>query len=495
MDRRSRHVDRRRGRGRRHVRLEGLPPLQALLRRPGAGLPRPQVRRDVRSGRLRHSPPRRPPSRYRRGPLPVQLVPLPPGDRDPPPPGRAPLLERPRNRPLPGEAPGGHLGPLPRPRITPDPRAGEEVPGRRVWRDPDVRREGGRGRGEEAHLGFEALLARRERRRRQEPDHPSLEHDARAAHRDRPPRGRRQPRPPAPLRRHRGLRGPEGGPRAGSPGGGRAMSAPLPPGAAPAALVVKFGGTSLGTPARILRAAERVAALHRKGRSVVAVVSARGHTTDRILKDLERLGAENAAAALRETDRVLATGEDLSAGLLAATLNTLGVPARSLRGGEAGVRADGDFGTGRIREVDPSPLTELLSAGIVPVVSGFQGERADHETVTLGRGGSDTSAVAIAAALGSTLCDIVTDVDAVYDRDPRRDPSAKAFVELTHEELLDLAVAGSQVVHPEAARLAQRHEVPLRVYAYSAPVSGPRRMTRVVSDRSLSHRAERRKAS
>lgn len=260
-------------------------------------------------------------------------------------------------------------------------------------------------------------------------------------------------------------------------------------------VVLKFGGTSLGTPARILRAAERVAALHRKGRDVVAVVSARGHTTDRILKDLERLGAEKAAAARRETDRVLATGEDLSAGLLAATLNTLGVPAKSLRGGEAGIRADGEFGTGRILEVDPSRLIELLSAGIVPVVSGFQGERADHETVTLGRGGSDTSAVAIAAALGSALCDIVTDVDAVYDRDPRRDPSAKAFVELTHEELLDLTTAGSQVVHPEAARLAQRHEIPLRVYSYSAPVSGPRHLTRVVPDRSPTRGEERRKAS
>jgi aspartate kinase len=262
-----------------------------------------------------------------------------------------------------------------------------------------------------------------------------------------------------------------------------------------APLVLKFGGTSLGTPARIRRAAERVAALHRAGRDVVAVVSARGHTTDRILKDLGRLGAENAAAARRETDRVLATGEDLSAGLLAATLNGLGIPARSLRGGEAGIRADGDFGTGRIREVDPARLTELLSAGIVPVVSGFQGERSDRETVTLGRGGSDTSAVAIAAALGSAPCDIVTDVDAVYDRDPRRDPSARAFAELTHEELLELAVGGAQVVHPEAARLAQRHEVPLRVYAYSAPVSGPSRSTRVVPGRRLPRAEARRKAS
>jgi len=258
-------------------------------------------------------------------------------------------------------------------------------------------------------------------------------------------------------------------------------------------LVVKFGGTSLGTAARIRRAAERIASLHRQGRAVVAVVSARGQTTDRILMDLRRLGAENAAAARRETDRVLATGEDLSAGLLAATLNTLGVPARSLRGGEAGVRADGDFGNGRIREVDPERLTRLLSSGIVPVVSGFQGERADQETVTLGRGGSDTSAVAIAAALGSARCDIVTDVDAVYDRDPRRDPAALAFTELTHQELVELTVSGAQVVHPEAARLARRHAVPLRVYAYNAPVAGPRRSTRIVPRRQSGE--PRRKAS
>ena len=248
----------------------------------------------------------------------------------------------------------------------------------------------------------------------------------------------------------------------------RSPDAPAAPAVGPVH-VVKFGGTSLGTPARIRRAAERVAVLHQAGRAVVAVVSARGQTTDRILKDLGRLGAENAAAARRETDRVLATGEDLSAGLLAATLNGLGVPARSLRGGEAGIRADGDFGTGRIREVDPARLTELLSAGIVPVVSGFQGERGDRETVTLGRGGSDTSAVAIAAALGAAPCDIVTDVDAVYDRDPRLHADARPLRRLSHDQLLVLSRTGAQVVAAEAARLAQAHGVPLRVLGWDAP--------------------------
>ncbi len=241
-------------------------------------------------------------------------------------------------------------------------------------------------------------------------------------------------------------------------------------------LVIKFGGTSLETPARIRRAARRVAAVVRGGRAVVVVVSARGRTTDRILRDLAALGA---GSAPREADRALTTGEDLSAALLAAALTAHGVPARSLRGGEAGVEAGGEFGGGVIRRVDSGRLAALLARGVVPVISGFQGEREDRETVTLGRGGSDTSAVAIAAALAPASCDIVTDVPAVFDRDPRRDPAARPLSELTHDQLVALAASGAKVVHPEAARLAAAHRVPLRVYAYRAPLSGPRVATRV----------------
>lgn len=232
-------------------------------------------------------------------------------------------------------------------------------------------------------------------------------------------------------------------------------------------LVVKFGGTSLGTPARIRRAARRVAALVASGRRVVAVVSAMGHTTDQILETLGALEAGRSASAAREVDRALATGEDLSAALLAAALHTLGVPARSLRGGEAGVRADGAFGAARVARVNARRLRALLSRGVVPVVSGFQGERPDREVATLGRGGSDTSAVAIAAAL-ATPCHIVTDVDAVYDRDPRRHADARPLPRLSHDELLDLARSGAQVVAADAARLAAEHGVPLRVLGYDA---------------------------
>ncbi|HYH83220.1 MAG TPA: hypothetical protein VEX86_25715 [Longimicrobium sp.] len=237
-------------------------------------------------------------------------------------------------------------------------------------------------------------------------------------------------------------------------------------------LVLKFGGTSLATPARMRRAVRRVAAHAREGRAVIAVVSATGHTTDRLVRWVEALGTGGVADdRLREMDRALATGEDLAAALFASALWGMGLRAVSLRGGEAGVMADGGFGAARIREVRTAPLRALLDAGVVPVVAGFQGARGDGETVTFGRGGSDTSAVAIAAALGAS-CHIVTDVDAVYARDPRVDAAAPAFSHLTHEALVTLADEGAQVVHPTAARLAQRMDVSLRVYSFRAPLRG-----------------------
>lgn len=237
-------------------------------------------------------------------------------------------------------------------------------------------------------------------------------------------------------------------------------------------IVLKFGGTSVATPGRIRLAAQRVRAHVDLGRRVVVVVSAAGRTTDRIVAGLALLGPEATdEGAGREADRALATGEDRSAAMLASALWRQGVPARSLRGGEAGVRAEGAFGSGRIAAVEAAALERLLDAGVVPVVSGFQGERGDGETLTLGRGGSDTSAVAIAAALGAP-CHIVTDVDAVYDRDPRLDPAARPFHVLDHAALVALAKGGAQVVHPDAAHLALEACVPLRIYHFRAPLAG-----------------------
>ncbi len=234
-------------------------------------------------------------------------------------------------------------------------------------------------------------------------------------------------------------------------------------------LVVKFGGTSLATPGRLKRAARRVAAHRAAGREVVVVVSARGRTTDRLLRAAARVGgaAIDRAGPSREADRLLSTGEERSAALLAVALWALGVPARSLRGGEAGVRSHGGFRRGRIVEVDPEPLRCWLVRQTVPVVAGFQGERADGETVTLGRGGSDTTAVAIAAALGAD-CHLITDVEAVYDRDPALDPLARPLPVLDHDALVALAEGGARVVHAEAARRARLDRVPLRIYHHDA---------------------------
>lgn len=248
-----------------------------------------------------------------------------------------------------------------------------------------------------------------------------------------------------------------------------------PPPDAGRPIVIKFGGTSLATPARVRLAARRVRAHVRRGRKVTVVVSAAGRSTDGILARAARLGRPGRAPAgdgvARELDRALATGEDRSAALLAMALCSMSVPARSLRGGEARIRADGCFGGGSIVQIDVERLHLLLDGNVVPVVSGFQGERPDGETVTLGRGGSDTSAVALAAAIGAS-CDIVTDVDAVYDRDPACASDARPFEVLDHAGLVALVEGGAQVVHPAAARLAAEARVPLRVYHYRAPLSG-----------------------
>jgi aspartate kinase len=236
-------------------------------------------------------------------------------------------------------------------------------------------------------------------------------------------------------------------------------------------VVLKFGGTSVATAVRVRRAARRVRAHRRAGQAVAVVVSANGAATDRILARLAGLAPGGAVEPTREADRALVTGEDLSAALLAYALTRLGVAARSLRGPEAGVRGEGEFGGAHVAHVDPAPLRVLLEAGVVPVISGFQAGRADGEAVTLGRGGSDTSAVAVAAALGAA-CHIVTDVAAVFDRDPRLDPDAMRLDAMGYDELVRLTESGARVVHPEAARIARAAGVPLRIYHHRAPLFG-----------------------
>ena len=233
-----------------------------------------------------------------------------------------------------------------------------------------------------------------------------------------------------------------------------------------ALVVLKFGGTSLGNPKRIQRAASRVRAHVRAGNRVIAVVSANGAATDRILKWL------GDATPSRETDRALATGEDLSAALFASALHAKGLRAASLRGSEAGLIAEGPFGAAKLLDLDARYLNALLDEGVVPVVTGFQAQRADGETVTLGRGGSDATAVFIAGKLKADECHIITDVDAVCDADPNCTPDAVPYPTLTHAALVRLTESGGEVVQPAAARFAREFQTPLFVYHYAAPTRG-----------------------
>jgi aspartate kinase len=240
----------------------------------------------------------------------------------------------------------------------------------------------------------------------------------------------------------------------------------------PSLLVVKFGGTSLATPDRVRRATARLAALRARGHALVVVVSAAAGTTDRILDWLQQLSGGGPTD--READRALATGEALSAAFLATALTSRGIPARSLSGGEAGLVAEGRFGAGELRHLDPSAIRLTLDSGFVPVVAGFQAALVDSgETVTLGRGASDLTAVFLAARLGAAECHIVTDVDGVYTDDPRRRPAAERYTSLSHDGLCEVVHRGARVVHTAAADLARDHGVPLRIYHFHAPTDRP----------------------
>ena len=232
-----------------------------------------------------------------------------------------------------------------------------------------------------------------------------------------------------------------------------------PPDPAPVR-VLKFGGTSVGTTGERLRAvAARVAAI-RAGHPVVVVVSARGATTDELVAQAH---ATAAAPPARELDQLLATGEVVSAALLAIALHDLGVPAVSLTGGQAGIAAHGQHGDGRVATIDCARVREVLGRGQVAVVAGFQGVTDTGDVVTLGRGGSDTTAVALAAALGAATCEIYTDVDGVHTADPRVVADTRLLPTVSGEVMAELAHAGARVLHPRSVELASRAGVGVHV--------------------------------
>ncbi len=240
-----------------------------------------------------------------------------------------------------------------------------------------------------------------------------------------------------------------------------------------AVFVQKFGGTSVGDPERIARCAGRVKQRVDEGHQVVVVVSAMGHSTDDLIELASRVSDR---PERRELDMLMATGEQVSVALVAMALQRVGVPAVSLTGGQAGITTDGAFGRARVTRVDRGRLEAELAEGRVPVVCGFQGLSSTGEVTTLGRGGSDTTAVALAATLRVAeqggCCEIFTDVDGVYTADPRLVPSASKLARISYQEMLELALLGAQVMHPRAVLFGERYGVPIHVRHSQRPDEG-----------------------
>ena len=233
-------------------------------------------------------------------------------------------------------------------------------------------------------------------------------------------------------------------------------------------LVCKYGGTSVGSAALIRRAAAGVKRLVEDGEQVVVVVSAMGDETDR----LAALCGQFAGASARERDRVLACGEEVAAGLAAMALNEAGIAARSFTGAQAGIRTDDAHGKARIVDIDTSALRDSLRRGETPVVAGFQGRTSGGDVATLGRGGSDTTAVALAAAMDADECRIYTDVRGIHSTDPRICEKARLLSAITFEEILEMASLSSKVLQIRAVEFAGKYRVPLRVLPaadFSAP--------------------------
>ncbi|MDB4409740.1 aspartate kinase [Gammaproteobacteria bacterium] len=227
-----------------------------------------------------------------------------------------------------------------------------------------------------------------------------------------------------------------------------------------ALIVQKFGGTSVGSPERIAAVAEKVAAYRDKGDSVVVVVSAMSGETNRLL---DLAAAVTDTPVPRELDVLLSTGEQVTIALLCMALEKLGCAARSYTGGQVQILTDSVHNKARIREIDDQRMQADLDTGRVVVVAGFQGVDDDGNITTLGRGGSDTTAVALAAALKADECQIYTDVDGVYTTDPRIEPKARRLDRITFEEMLEMASLGSKVLQIRSVSFAGRYNVPLRV--------------------------------
>ena len=234
-------------------------------------------------------------------------------------------------------------------------------------------------------------------------------------------------------------------------------------------IVQKYGGSSLSSTEKLQTAALRIRQLAQQGTDVVVVVSAQGDTTDELI---EKALLVNPHGSAREMDAYLSAGEQLSASLMAMTLQAMGVPAISLCGWQAGLRTDDVYGNARILDLNNTRILQELAKKNVVVVAGFQGVTDSGDITTLGRGGSDTTAVALAAFLQADLCQIFTDVDGIYDKDPRRYPDAQRFAEISYEEMLRLIRNGAQVLHDRSVEIARAYNLKVEVLSSATGAPG-----------------------
>jgi len=236
-----------------------------------------------------------------------------------------------------------------------------------------------------------------------------------------------------------------------------------------ALIVQKYGGSSVADAEKIKNVAQRIAQAKDKGDQVVVVVSAMGDTTDELIKLAYQVSKQ---PDNRELDVLLSTGEIVSSTLLTMALEAMGYEAISLSGAQAGIRTDAVYSQARIVEVDPERIIRELDKGNIVIVAGFQGVTEEMNITTLGRGGSDTTAVALAASLGAEVCQIYTDVEGVYTADPRLVPEAQRLSEIGYEEMLELASYGARVMHPRAVELGELFNIPILVASSFTQSSG-----------------------
>ncbi|MBT8145073.1 MAG: aspartate kinase, partial [Gammaproteobacteria bacterium] len=234
-------------------------------------------------------------------------------------------------------------------------------------------------------------------------------------------------------------------------------------------IVQKFGGTSVGSVELVQAAAQRVAQTRAEGHRVLVVLSAMGDTTDRLVELAHRVAAKPSP---RELDVLLTSGEQVSIALLCMALAEIDVPARSYLGVQVPIHTDARHGKAQIQRIEPQRLRADLDAGLVPVVAGFQGVDDHNNLTSLGRGGSDTTAVALAAALDADECQILSDVDGIYTTDPRVEPRARRLERVTFEEILELSSLGSRVLQRRAVEFAGKYNVPVRVMAANSEGPG-----------------------